>query len=121
MTLIDALIEVETEGIPPEKKDMAIGDNGNAFGCLQIWDVYMIDAFPLSGLKGKDCLGNRELSIKAFHAYMKRYATEKRLGRPVTDEDIARIHNLGPNGWRASGARKKAGDVYWAKVRKHLS
>ena len=31
---------------------------------------------------------------------MSRYATEKRLGHPPTDEDIARIHNGGLNGYK---------------------
>ena len=47
---------------------------------------------------------------------MKRYATEKRLGRPVTQEDIARIHNGGPNGYK-----KKSTEKYWQKVKKVLS
>ena len=46
---------------------------------------------------------------------MDRYATEKRLGRPVTIEDIARIHNGGPNGYK-----KQATDVYWLKVKAQL-
>jgi hypothetical protein len=47
---------------------------------------------------------------------MARYATSKRLGRPVTDQDRARIWNGGPNGYK-----KKATLGYWAKVRKELN
>ena len=43
------------------------------------------------------------------------YATEKRLGRPVTDQDRARIHNGGPNGWKSP-----ATIGYWSKVKKFL-
>ena len=46
---------------------------------------------------------------------MDRYATVERLGRKPTLEDIARIHNGGPNGWK-----KKSTDAYWAKVKKEL-
>jgi hypothetical protein len=53
---------------------------------------------------------------RVFAAYMARYATERRLGRPVTDEDRARIWNGGPSGWK-----KKATVAYWHKVRKELT
>jgi hypothetical protein len=46
---------------------------------------------------------------------MARYATQKRLGRSPTYEDIARIHNGGP-----SGHKKSATDGYWLKVKKEL-
>ena len=32
-------------------------------------------------------------------SYMDRYTIETRLGHPATDEDMARIHNGGPNGY----------------------
>ena len=47
---------------------------------------------------------------------MKRYATEHRLGRKVTQEDIARIHNGGPNGYK-----KESTEKYWSKVKKILN
>lgn len=105
-----AIIQVESGG-----DDYAIGDNGKAFGCMQIWDVYMEDAFPSQKRKGKECLGNRDLSILAFRKYMARYATKKRLGRDPTPEDIARIHNGGPNGYKKVSTVK-----YWKKVEKTL-
>ena len=46
---------------------------------------------------------------------MNRYATAARLGHSPTDEDIARIHNGGPNGYRRSSTVG-----YWNKVRAHL-
>ena len=50
-------------------------------------------------------------------AYMNRYATKRRLnGRKPTDEDIARIHNGGPNGYR-----KPETEAYWNKVKKNLT
>ncbi len=50
-------------------------------------------------------------SEEVIMTYMCRYATEQRLGRPPTDEDIARIHNGGPNGFMNSST-----DVYWNAV-----
>lgn len=53
---------------------------------------------------------------------MQRYATVKRLGRVPTVEDIARIHNGGPNGYKktattpAQKLKLKNLDKYWAKV-----
>ena len=43
---------------------------------------------------------------------MCRFATEARLGRPPTNEDIARIHNGGPNGFSNPNTVP-----YWDSVR----
>ncbi len=111
MTLILALITVESSG-----NDQAIGDNGLAYGALQIHASYAADAAEFAGKdwKHEDAF-DREKSIDMFLAYMSRYATEKRIGRPVTIQDIARIHNGGPNGYK-----KEATLVYWEKVKKEL-
>jgi hypothetical protein len=37
--------------------------------------------------------------------YMRKYATEKRLGHKPTAEDIARIHNGGPKGFERNGTK----------------
>ena len=55
-------------------------------------------------------------SESVIRAYMSRYATERRLGRTVTNEDIARIHNGGPNGWNNSNTQG-----YWDKVSNQLN
>lgn len=102
--LLPALIWQESSG-----NDNAVGDNGNAFGCLQIWQSYMSDVYKWRS--AKECLNNRKLSIDVYQKYMARYATEKQLGRPVTDQDIARIHNGGPSGWK-----KESTLVYWWQV-----
>jgi hypothetical protein len=108
--LLPAIIWQESNG-----NDNAVGDNGNAYGCLQIWQSYMSDVYKWR--TAKECLGNRKLSIDVYQKYMARYATEKQLGRPVTDQDIARIHNGGPSGWK-----KPQTQVYWwgvqAKMKK---
>lgn len=117
MTLILAIIMVESNG-----HDFEIGDEGKAYGCLQMHSAYVQDAAEHAG---KDWVHEdafqRDVAIQIFEAYMDRYATEERLGRKPTAEDIARIHNGGPNGYK-----KKSTIKYWVKVkqetkRHHLS
>lgn len=111
ITLILALIQVESSGI-----DSAIGDNGASWGCLQMQAAYVQDAADHANKNWthKDAL-NRDKAISIFTAYMDRYATEKRLGRKPTAQDIARIHNGGPN-----GHLKVATEKYWVKVKAQL-
>ena len=61
-------------------------------------------------------LNDVDYADRIVRAYMKRYATERRLGRKVTQEDIARIHNGGPNGYK-----KESTEKYWSKVKKILN
>ena len=111
MTLIMALIMVESGG-----NDFEIGDDGKAYGCLQMHAAYVQDAAEYAG---KDWVHEdafqRVVAIQIFMAYMARYATEERLGREPTLEDIARIHNGGPNGYK-----KKSTEKYWQKVKSML-
>ena len=111
LALILALISIESNGINDAK-----GDNDRAYGCLQIWQCYVQDANQYAGTQyvHEDAF-SREASIDMLHAYMSRYANERRLGRPVTAEDIARIHNGGPNGYM-----KAATESYWQKVKAEL-
>lgn len=108
--LVDAIHVVETSGRTGPIK----GDGGKALGPLQIHWVCWKDANMPDG-SYSDC-ADLAYSKRVFARYMARYATERRLGRPVTDEDRARIWNGGPNGWR-----KEATKVYWSKVRKELN
>lgn len=108
--LVDAIHVVETGGRTGPIK----GDGGKALGPLQIHRVCWLDANMPDGTY-EDC-ADLAYSKRVFARYMARYATERRLGRPVTDEDRARIWNGGPNGWR-----KEATKVYWSKVRKELN
>ena len=106
--LVDALIIVESNG-----NDNAIGDNGKAIGCLQIWEIYHTDAVERSRIGGsyKDCF-NRDYAIKVFDAYMKRYAREAWTNPAKFDaEKVARIHNGGPRGYKKNATKK-----YWKKV-----
>lgn len=79
----------------------AVGDDFEALGILQMHYEYVQDAaeFANEDWMHIDAL-DEMTSIRIFRAYMARYATEERLGRPVTYEDIARIHNGGPNGYK---------------------
>ena len=75
-----------------------------------------MDATEFSGLDGdyRNCY-DRKYAERIVRSYMKRYATEKRLGRTVNMQDIARIHNGGPNGYR-----KDSTLGYWKKVKIQL-
>ena len=111
LTLVLALIAVESSG-----DDNARGDNNLAYGALQLDSAYVADAaeYANKDWKHEDAF-DRKTAIDIFLAYMSRYATEKRLGRPVTIEDIARIHNGGPNGYKKDATLK-----YWKKVEREL-
>ncbi len=102
--------------VESNNNDDAVGDNGKAIGVYQIWKSYWKDATERSGIDGKyqDCFES-DYADTIVRAYMKRYATENRLGREVTMEDIARIHNGGPNGYKKQSTNK-----YWNKVQKEL-
>jgi hypothetical protein len=108
--LVDAIHQVETSGrLGPIR-----GDGGAALGPLQIHRACWIDANMPDGTYA-DC-ANLAYAERVFARYMARYATERRLGRPVTDEDRARIWNGGPNGYK-----KRATIKYWTKVQKEMN
>jgi len=111
MTLILALIAVESSG-----NDHAIGDEGLAYGCLQLHAAYVADAAEYAGedWTHEDAF-DRETSIEIVLAYMDRYATERRIGRTVTIADVARIHNGGPDGYKKAATLK-----YFDKVEAEL-
>ena len=99
----------------------AVGDGGRAIGCYQVWESYWKDAVEFSGLGGnyRDCF-KRDYADRVVREYMKRYCTEKRLGRKPTWEDIARMHNGGPRAVWATGKKKENLDRYVAKVKAQL-
>ena len=84
-------------------------------GWYQILEPYWIDALEYDpSIKGvyKDVARDKAYAEKVILAWWDRYATEKRLGRKVTDEDRARMHNRGPNGYK-----KDSSLGYWKKVK----
>ena len=110
--LLNAICEVESGCV-----STAVGDDGKAIGSYQIWECYWKDAIEFDSSIGgvyEDCY-DEKYAKKIVRAYMKRYATKKRLGREVTDEDRARIHNGGPNGWK-----RKSTLSYWENVKEKL-
>lgn len=108
MKLLLLLILIESSG-----NDSPIpGDNGLAHGCLQIHACVVTDVnkkFKTTYTWPEDCY-SREKSLDIATKYLSIYATEKRIGRPVTDEDRARIWNGGPNGWK-----KESTVAYWKR------
>lgn len=92
----------------------AMGDNGKAYGILQIQQAYLTDVNKANGTNHRliDLLGNRELSYWVFKEYMKIYARADRLGHEPTVEDIARIHNGGPNGYRRASTIEYAKKLF---------
>lgn len=113
--LVTALIQQESRG-----KDHAVGDKKlrfPAYGCLQIRQPCCDDVNRRHGTKiqAKDLLGNRKLSVWVCAQYIDMYATQKRLRHKPTAEDMARIWNGGPNGWKRKSTRK-----YWRGVQRFL-
>ncbi len=114
--ILPALIQVESSG-----RDWVIGDRAlgeKAYGPLQIRKPVVDDVNRVYGThyEAKQMLGNRELSIEVCEKYLRIYATPKRLGTEPTSEQLARIWNGGPEGWRYKSTIK-----YWRKVQKAMS
>jgi hypothetical protein len=105
--LLEAIRQVESHGNPN-----LVGDNGKAIGSFQIWRTYWQDAVEHDktiGGKYEDCK-NEEYAKRIVLAYWDRYAPKN-----ATNEQLARIHNGGPQGWKNSNTIK-----YWNKVKKEL-
>ncbi len=101
----------------------AIGDKNltnQAYGAYQIRKPYYDDAVRFNSSLSQEGsfpesvmgAGSEAYSEKVIESYMGGYATERRLGRQPTDEDIARIHNGGPNGYKYDSTLG-----YWEKVK----
>jgi hypothetical protein len=96
----------------------AIGDNGDSKGAYQIQRAYFKDAVEYDKSLRKYKYEDVKKDFVArliIRAYLNRYCTEKRLGRKPTDEDRARCHNGGPNGYKKDCTNK-----YWAKVQAQM-
>lgn len=116
--LVAALIQVESGGDDNAVGDKYLPKKDWAYGPLQIRQCYVddVNARFQTKYRAVDCRGNRALSVKIFERYMAIYATKKRLGREPAREDIARIHNGGPSGYKRTSTKK-----YWEKVKKELA
>ena len=109
--LESAVWQVETGKCP---SDCPLGDGGNALGPLQIWRIAWTDV-QQPGESYEDCK-DLDYSVTVFRRYTSRYATLKRLGHKPTQEDLARIWNGGPNGFK-----KTSTESYWSKVNKEMT
>ena len=112
-SFLDALAIVESGNNPS-----AVGDNGNAIGCYQIWRDYHADATEFSGLGGsyQDCF-SCEYSRDVVTEFMKRYAKPSRVDRPITLKDLSFMHVGGPNAPWSTGQKLQNCEVHWNKVK----
>ncbi len=109
--LVSALIMVESSG-----NTNAISPEGKEYGPLQISAAYLADANEYEGTEYTlQDMHNPVRAIRVFHSYMERYASEDTLGRAPTYEDMARVHNGGPYGYKKESTLK-----YWKKVQAAL-
>ena len=112
--LMSAIMAVESGG-----RADAIGDDGDAVGCLQIHAACVEDVNRITGKAYT--LADREdpeKSAEIFTAYVRHYgrAYERRTGRRATAQVYARIWNGGPKGYSKNATRK-----YWRKVQTQLA
>lgn len=113
--LISILEAIESQNNPDAIGDVTL--KNKAYGILQIRQPCLDDynKWNRTSHTIDDVLGQKgvALSRDIFEDYMAHYATPKRLGRPVTALDMARIWNGGPNGWKKEATLK-----YSIKVKK---
>lgn len=109
--LIVALIQVESGG-----NDHAFGDNGRAWGCLQITEAVMQDVQRIAPRERYYNCFVRADAIWICQTYLNHYVVKRRLGREPTMQDYARCWVAGPDGWK-----KECSKPYWAKVKAVLT
>lgn len=111
--IIPALIIVESGG-----DNFAIGDHGEAVGCLQIHACVIEDVNRVSKTKYtlEDRL-DRDKSIEICYRYLWHYGThyKRTTGEEPTAEILSRIWNGGPKGYAKDATAK-----YWAKVKREM-
>lgn len=112
--LLVAIVRVEN---PNWFKVDKVGAHGEV-GPFQITPAYVQDVNTILG-KEVYTLDDAKNIIKAsqmFRIYTAHYALVANLDRVTTWEDLARIHNGGPKGWK-----KKCTEVYWKKVLEEIA
>ncbi len=100
--LLEAIAKVESNN-----DVCAIDKNKEAYGIYQITKPYWDDALEFDPLLCEEGpfpnnvfgIGSEEFATMVVESYICRYATEERLGHQPTNEDIARIHKGGPDGY----------------------
>jgi hypothetical protein len=109
--LLAALIAVESGG-----NDLARGRHGE-LGALQVRPCVVADVNRVAGTHYRWAeMTNRWAALGVFRIYTGHYCTEARLGRPATNQDLARVWHGGPSGWK----RRKT-VAYWKRVRARMS
>lgn len=107
----EVLKQVETNNNPD-----VIGDSGDSYGVLQIQKLAIIDVNERYGTSytHKDAL-KVEHAERIFILYIKRWVKhlERVEGRKATVEDVVRIWNGGPNGYK-----RKSTLLYYNKYKK---
>jgi len=93
------------------------GDNGRSVGPLQIQKCVVKDVNEALGHDAYTYEDRQDLvkSGEMFWVYSVRYATKRRLGHDPTMEDIARIWNGGPNGYKKPSTVK-----YWNRIQSRM-
>lgn len=109
-TIIPALIDVESAG-----QLNVIGDNGKAWGQLQIWEIVVDDVNRIykTNYKHEVALtyyGSIEICLLYLHYWGNHY--EKKTGKEASYEVLAKIWNGGPTGYK-----KDATVEYWKRVK----
>ena len=114
--LLDAIEMVESGG-----DTKAVGDGGQAVGCLQIHPITVRDANRICGSE-RFCYNDRYSRVKSrqmaeivLGEYGAKY--EHETGRMASYEVLARIWN---GGWYGLSRNKGATDHYWSKVEEEL-
>ena len=112
LKLIIAIMMVESS-----VQEDAQGDNGAAYGCLQIQEICVDD---VNRILGKDRYVHEDAfdvvkSIEILRIYLGHYCKPSRFDTLPTWKDAARIWNGGP-----TGHLKTSTEQYWQKVKSKL-
>jgi len=113
LQLIAVLIAVESGGF-----DGAVGDQGKAYGPLQIHKAVVQDVNRIYGTKLRhQDMFDRVTAMATCSAYLRHWGKHyfEKTGRRPSVEVYARIWVGGPNGWKAL-----ATDPYWRKVKQRI-
>ncbi len=114
-SLHQAIIHVESSD-----RVMVVGDNGKAKGLYQIQPIVIKDVNRIykTNYKHNDAF-NPELAQEIFDKYTSYWAKyyQKKTGKAITNEVIARIWNGGPMWFKKPHKTNK----YWTKVKKALN
>ena len=117
--LIFALAIVESSLNP-----LAVGDNGNAVGYLQITPAVVEDVNTFYGTTyHMDDRYDTRKSVEICKKYLKYWGEvfEKKTGRPPSAEIYAKMWNGGCYAWKKTDPKVvKNLDIYWDKVNKQL-